>query len=122
MSGIYIKGMEMPKTCCYCPLMGYDPDREWFDSMARTGAHICALTGELIDSTKRAELCPLVPVPPHGRLIDADALSSKLTDLAENEWNQRTGTTWAGAFEDVDGFVQDAPTIIPADQAEEGET
>lgn len=71
---VYIKGMEMPKTCCYCPLMGYDPDREWFDSMARTGAHICALTGELIDNTKRAEHCPLIPVPKHGRLVDADAL------------------------------------------------
>ena len=77
--GVYIKGMEIPVTCCHCPLMGYAPDREWYDSMARTGAHICALTGELIDNTKREEHCPLVPVPPHGRLIE-------VVDAAETAW------------------------------------
>jgi hypothetical protein len=27
-----------------------------------------------IDINKRQDWCPLVPIPPHGRLIDADAL------------------------------------------------
>ena len=100
--GVYVFDMEMPKNCGACLLRASCFHRIYLE--------------------RRPAYCPLVYVPPHGRLIDADALSSKLTDLAENEWNQRTGTTWAGAFEDVDGFVQDAPTIIPADQAEEGET
>ena len=68
--GVYIKGVEMPITCCHCPLMGYDPDIEWNDGgMETQGAYICVMTHELIDNTKREDHCPLVPVPPHGRLI-----------------------------------------------------
>lgn len=71
--GIYIKNMKAPVNCCHCPLIGYDPDIEWNDGGRETqGAYVCVLTGELIDNTKREEHCPLVPVPPHGRLIDAD--------------------------------------------------
>lgn len=98
---VYIKGMEMPKTCCYCPLMGYDPDREWFDSMARTGAHICALTGELIDNTKRAEHCPLIPVPKHGRLVDADEYQAKMRNAYDDDWFT---------------VLEAVPTVIPADK------
>lgn len=116
--GVYIKGMEMPKTCCYCPLMGYDPDREWFDSMARTGAHICALTGELIDNTKRAEHCPLIPVPEHGRLIDADALRQAMyheafeTDSPMQKWGSGCWIRYK-MFEQME---ESAPTIIPAEE------
>lgn len=112
MSGIYIAGMEMPKTCCYCPLMGYDPDREWFDSMARTGAHICALTGELIDNTKRAEHCPLTPVPDHGRLIDKDIMCKECQRVAEEYDGIYPDCTYCAAHL--------APTIIPADKEGEG--
>ena len=106
MSSILIQGMEMPVTCCHCPLMGYYPDREWYDSMARTGAHICVLTGELIDNTKREEHCPLVPIPPHGRLIDADELHK--------------GIEWIGWFAEEDRYLaehltEDAPTVIEED-------
>ena len=114
---VLIKGMEMPVTCCHCPLMGYDPDREWFDSMARTGAHICVLTGELIDNTKREDHCPLVPVPPHGRLIDADALHYSRIRIAHPDgavggWNAVV----------MSAEIKDAPTIIPVDLEKEGET
>ena len=121
--GVYIKGMEMPATCCHCPLMGYDPDREWVDSMARTGAHICVLTGELIDNTKREEHCPLVPVPPHGRLIDADELTAlvyaniALFDSSPRRMGaeQKLVRAWLASMVDD---IEDAPTIL---EAEEGE-
>ena len=71
--GIYIKNVEMPITCCDCPLIGYDPDLKWNDGGREAqGAYICFITHELIDNTKREEHCPLVEIPPHGRLIDAD--------------------------------------------------
>ena len=106
MSDILIKGMEMPVTCCHCPLMGFDPDREWFDS-TRTGAHICVLTGELIDNTKREEHCPIIPVPPHGRLIDADALEKHI----KKDWEEYDH--WIAVE------VENRPTVL---EAEEGET
>lgn len=36
MSDILIKGMEMPVTCSYCPLIAYDPDIEWNDGGRET--------------------------------------------------------------------------------------
>jgi hypothetical protein len=104
---ILIRGMEMPVTCCHCPLMGYDPDIEWFDGGRETqGAYICVITHELIDNTKREEHCPLAEIPPHGRLIDADALRAEV----------KKHTTPSDAW--VFSFIRTAPTII---EAEEGE-
>lgn len=109
----------MPKTCCYCPLMGYDPDREWLDSMARTGAHICALTGELIDNTKRAEHCPLIPVPDHGRLIDADVLiDAIIAKYIRHERNRELVFAAAEIKQDLADIINELPTIISAEEGE----
>ena len=55
-----------------------------------------------------------VPVPEHGRLIDADALREDWPENGENEYVYDTN-----AFLDS---LDDAPTIIPAEPVEEGET
>ena len=94
---VLVRGMEMPKNCHSCPmcLMRFCQarDRELSERETRPNA-------------KRPEDCPLLPVPPHGRLIDADALDSSETDYLGNHLVYLV---------DID----DAPTIIPA---EEGET
>jgi hypothetical protein len=103
----YIKGMEMPITCCHCPMMGYDPDIEWNDGGRETqGAYVCVLTHELIDNTKREEHCPLVPVPPHGDLIDRN-------ELIENCMKEDSFLA-----ELLFRKVSNAPTIIPAEEGE----
>ena len=71
---ILIKGMEMPKNCNDCPL-NYDQmackvtgTRWWSDTMVLMG----------FDSDKeRLHDCPLVELPPHGRLIDADKFENR---------------------------------------------
>lgn len=94
---VLVRGMEMPKNCHSCPmcLMRFCQagDRELSERETRPNA-------------KRPEDCPMLPVPPHGRLIDADALDSSETDYLGNHLVYLV---------DID----DAPTIIPA---EEGET
>lgn len=61
-----------------------------------------------------------VPVPPHGRLIDADALEHDYRENAEDAWNKEASPiSWADAFDELADMVADAPTIIPADLAEE---
>ena len=55
------------------------------------------------------ELFPLVPVPPHGRLIDADAMKKKWTHKDLDLFSQ--GWCW---LQDLNK----APTVIPA--SEEG--
>ena len=73
--GVYIKDFEMPKNCFICPFKNLE---------------ICD------------EDCPLIEVPPHGRLIDADALEDSL------------------GIEDVDIYayhiINDSPTVIEREE------
>lgn len=67
---ILIKGMEMPQNCDVCPLIAETDDYhvcyineqfipwEWVDEHSAEQRH------------PKPSWCPLVEVPPHGRLID----------------------------------------------------
>ena len=60
---ILIKGMEMPTKCADCLFIDYFKG-QWY----------CHSINDILEtgSSKRDERCNLVPVPPHGRLIDGD--------------------------------------------------
>jgi hypothetical protein len=62
--------------------------------------------------TKRCDNCPLVSIPPHGRLIDADAYEDLLRGLGDREYRREKGTIC-----DAIKFLHPhyAPTIIPAE-------
>ena len=92
---ILIKGMEMPTRCGECLLAKLSPTGE---------SLICDYMLSRVSWDERPFDCPLVPVPPHGRLIDADAL------VRDN------GIKEIPEYYEV---VRDAPTIL---EAEEGET
>ena len=81
--------MEMPKTCdnCFLPLQ-YCP-------------YAMKPNGE----------CPLVPVPEHGRLIDADALIKSLS-LDEDDAENGASLLMAIFLE----VLKAAPTIIEAEE------
>ena len=88
--------MEMPKNCIKggCPLDGAACDlwedknwEDWHDP------HIM-----------RHPDCPLIELPPHGRLIDADALWENITV----------------AYPSIIRAIDDAPTIIPAEKDGDG--
>ncbi len=111
--GVYIN-IEMPTSCGYCPLR----------HEARDGDE-CYLGASLREYQKRPDDCPLVPVPPHGRLIDADALHKLFEDqwhyLQVLDWNEnptaearQSGINWC-----INTMHDDAPTIIPAELGEE---
>ena len=99
--GVYIKGMEIPKSCYVCPFCDY------------VSARCDAVQGNPYTQEsryeKRDDFCPLVPVPePHGRLIDADALRDNNSSVIEI--NSPDGTVLA-----IDvAIIDDAPTVIPA--------
>ena len=64
---ILIRGIEMPKDCESCPCNTADA----------FGGLGCRATGYIPlrkANQNRPDNCPLVPVPPHGDLIDRDAL------------------------------------------------
>lgn len=90
--GVYIN-MKMPTNCNQCP----------FNCILWYEGRRCLAKNERIKvnlNTGSDDNCPLVNVPPHGRLIDADDLANSIT----------------GAIYHSD--LRDAPTII---EAEEGE-
>lgn len=99
---VLIKGMEMYERCS-------DPDGHWacplFGSVYPHGVFCKANKREIEDPFSRQPWCPLVEVPPHGRLIDADALGFVLMDCENADQ-----ALWR---------LDEAPTIIPADPAEE---
>ena len=89
MIGVYIKGMAMPTSCNECRFYG----------------EYCYAKG---DENKNSKLpCPLIPVPPHGRLGDLDALEAKCTD--------EKGSYFSYEAAIIGEAVSSAPTIIPAD-------
>ena len=97
--GVYIKGMEMPTRCMDCPFM---VSRDNDDCILQSDE----ANANFKDWDEMKASCPLVLVPPHGRLIDADALKEEFENLVyQDNWYYNA--------------LRHAPTIIPA---EEGET
>lgn len=94
---ILIRGMEMPKNCCECPVNLY---------VCQRGYEYLLAHPELYD--RRADDCPISYVPPHGRLIDADALLKDITPTDEDEDNG--AKLLMNVFCQV---VKTRPTIIP---------
>ena len=110
--GIYIKDMKMPTSCSECTFCGYYGN----------GEHMCDVTENVIEYgsglAKRREDCPLVEVPPHGRLIDADELIAKQEEDAEifmGSTNYGDKVRYDESMNAVANIVN-APTVIPADK------
>lgn len=112
--GIYIKNMKMPKSCDNCRFCGLGGLRNERVVCMFTGANAYMNTVQYLDD------CPLVEIPPHGRLIDADALIDKV--IAKYLKFEREGKLVFAAVEikqDICDLISDAPTIIPAEPEEE---
>lgn len=101
MMGIYIPGMEMPQSCAECPVNM---------NICKRGYKFLLEHMELYD--QRANDCPLIPVQPHGRLVDADALKVSLM------FAEKTAEWAVPALRAVLMVIDEMPTII---EAEEGE-
>ena len=117
---VLIKGVDIPKNCGSCRFM-YKQSGEWHEE--EVIVYMCACcsqgTAEPEYDNSRAPYCPLVPVPPHGRLIDADELEKVFREDSKEEWNQYAKPyNWADAFADIADMVAAEKTIIPADKEE----
>ena len=106
MSGIYIPGMEMPTSCGDCK--AFVCYRQWAGD---PGDCFCGITKEDAKAKEKNADCPLIEVPtPHGRLIDADAMTEKAFEMS---FGNRI--TEYGLFV-LNRGIQEMPTIIPADK------
>ena len=103
---VLINGIEMPK--------GADEHR----LIIRANGQV------IIDKKTYWEEAKAVPVPPHGRLIDADALH----ELFEYQWHHLQVLNWngnptakarqSGINWCISTMRDSAPTIIPAEEGE----
>ena len=76
--------------------------------------------GELVFSDEWKAIHNGTPLPKgHGRLIDADELTKQLETVASDEWNKQVGAS--KGLEDAVDIVDDAQTIIEADNTESEE-
>ena len=111
---ILIKGMEMPKNCkeCFACKAELSPEKKVI--------YVCCFA---------KTDCPLVPVPPHGRLGDLDALVHDLDDDIENDQRVLDEMDFVGKEREHVQFDKDckqnclwylsnAPTVIPADESD----
>ena len=86
---IYIPGIAPPENCDKC-------------------THPTCTLWQNHEPDGRHKDCPIIELPPHGRLIDADALNDLLINLADNEYTPKV-------FASCLSYEENAPTIIPAD-------
>lgn len=106
---ILITGMEMPKSCWQCQLLEGNRDdglckaaNRWIDDDEYFGWYQYP-EGD-IDINKPLN-CPLVEVPtPHGRLIDADTMKTKI-DGSDHH-----------TIEVVKQWVDEQPTVIESEE------
>ena len=111
--GIYLPNVEMPASCREC---------RFCNGHANTDCGVCACCG--VDGKTRdaytREDCPLVPVPPHGRLGDLDEINEKHDKLSRDFCHGYFKSTWDFVCAARKLFY-DAPTIIPASGGQENE-
>ena len=108
---VLIRGMEIPKSCANC---------EWskLSKMDLGMSCFCTLAKKIgsleIAKNNRLDFCPLIPVPPHGRLIDADNIGLTNFEIILCQ----KGNPYKNALEMLLKKIENAPTII---QTEKGE-
>lgn len=102
---VLIRGIEMPTSCSRCPMLEGDrmdglchTASKWLDDDEYWTWYVYP-EGDMDDS--KPCNCPLVLVPSHGRLIDADAMCDGLA-----------------LYNPIVIYAECMPTIIPAEESE----
>ena len=100
---VLICGMEMPTSCCNCLLAKLSPTGQTL---------ICNYTLSTVPWDDKPFDCPLIEIPPHGRLIDADAL------MHDTEHFVYKTMLFGGQYVYSEDAIKNAPTIIEGDSNE----
>lgn len=101
---ILIKGIQKPKCCGLCPCFHAEKTMYCQAVKADKNKKIVAPYGLGLP-----EWCPLVDIPKHGRLIDADKLK------ADNPRHMNADVPYVTEVT-VEEIIDDAPTVIEAEE------
>lgn len=100
---VLIKGTKMPTSCSECAL-NYD----CFKCIV-TGTPFFDHEHNFDDETTRLDNCPLIEIPLHGRLIDADKLKEEFPH--DEDWDYPVNTNSY-----VVEIIDKSPTIIEKEE------
>ena len=117
---ILIRDMEMPTSCDKCRFCvnGFTDDAPMYECAVQSYENVSVLVesgGKPFDF--RPDWCPLIELPPHGRLGDLDELWDRMYNYIDNEGAKMP-------FGDNDfmihkdsacELIEDMPTIIEAE-------
>ena len=111
---ILIHDMEMPTSCDKCRFCvnGFTDDAPMYECAVQSYENVSVLVesgGKPFDF--RPDWCPLIELPPHGRLIDIKSVEYGKFTTVGNEYQR----WWNGALESV---IDNAPTVIEAERSE----
>lgn len=109
---VLVKGMEMPIACIYCDLI---------DSLRICPAYKMTFDDFWADKSLRKQRhpdCPLIPVPPHSRLIDADVLKEFVENRFDITWHDDYEGGIKDACVDILKEIEKMPTVIGAEGEE----
>lgn len=118
MPDILIHGMEMPPSCADCPFCleerdDYDePTTYCVATKIESPSDLHGVIDGINHQKGRMWFCPLHELPPHGDLIDRDAIlnAEKTKPIAKM-------MMFGGAYViDLD-VVRDAPVVVPAERS-----
>ena len=107
---LLIRGMEMPSCCMFCPLSNSC-------GCGLNNPPVLMTSKEMI--ADRPDWCPLVELPPHGRLGDLDRLEQMFVDIDNAPYSAFDGEEPFYSAEDAAQIIRLSPTIIPAEEGKQ---
>lgn len=119
--GVYIKGMEMPEGCPFCPLSHWTSGTNEFAGCNIVPSKRYAMLNDIAFAASlaksRPDWCPLVEVPPHGDLIDAFAFRREMdANYPFDKFTQSKHGEADAAKSTILRMLVKAPTIIEAEE------
>lgn len=103
---VYIKGMEMPRSCWAC----------YFQDCGNCLLNNHKVVDKCIIEERIDDDCPLIPVPEHGRLIE----ESKVLDIVSEWCPDDDGSVGKyGDLREMLDEIEALPTIIPESKEDE---
>lgn len=103
---VLIEGMEMPKKGSWVTLRVF-PDGQ---CVLHSWCGYDEIKFEFM------EHLTAVPVPPHGRLIDADEMFDEFVAEGQRSKRYKLGEKWELNGEEIRSVISRLPTVIPANE------
>lgn len=110
----FIVPMEKPKRCGLCPCFHAEHPMHCQAVKAHKDKRIIAPYGAPIP-----DWCPLIELPSHGRLIDADEPMTKISTMMQEPDYQHEGENWMVGLIMARDALDEAPTVIEAEGEKE---